>query len=266
MPIPISTQYLLKRIDGLIDKTKNFMKLNKFNSIDFNQRNRDRWIESIAKKLPPKTKVLDIGAGTCPYRKFFRHCNYVTHDFRKYKKVHRELSEYIWKYGKIDIVSDITSIPVADASFDVIICTEVLEHVPEPIKALQEISRILRVRGKLFLSSPLGSGIHQQPHHFYGGFTPYFYRKYLKQFGFRVINIKPNGGFFLHLLQEIHRAAWIIKSRRKDIGWNIQDFIGLVSLFILTKCIPTWLIKLNKEIFIKEFTVGYFVEAQKVEK
>ena len=66
----------------------------------------------------------------------------------------------------MDYVCDITDIPVSDDSFDVIICTEVLEHVPEPIKVIKEFSRILRKNGKMFITAPLGCGIHQEPYIF----------------------------------------------------------------------------------------------------
>ena len=81
-------------------------------------------------------------------------------------------------YGKIDYVSDIEKIPVKDNSFDIIICTEVLEHVPNPIGALKEMARILKKGGKLLITTPLGSHIHQDPYHFYGGFTPFFMRSF----------------------------------------------------------------------------------------
>jgi ubiquinone/menaquinone biosynthesis C-methylase UbiE len=93
-------------------------------------------------------------------------------------------------------VSDIVSIPVEDASFDAILCTEVLEHVPEPIRAIKEFARILKPGGTLFLTAPLGSGIHQDPYHFYGGYTPYWYRKFLTQNNFEGLKIEANGGFF----------------------------------------------------------------------
>ncbi len=84
----------------------------------------------------------------------------------------------------MDYVSDITDIPVHDESFDVIICTEVLEHVPEPIKTVQEFSRIIRPGGQLFITAPLGCGLHQVPYIFYGGYTPYWYEKFLPEYGF----------------------------------------------------------------------------------
>ena len=47
----------------------------------------------------------------------------------------------------IDFVSDLLNIPVPDKSYDVILCTEVIEHVPDPISAINEISRILKSGG-----------------------------------------------------------------------------------------------------------------------
>ena len=137
-------------------------------TLNFNQINRDEWVASKAKELPEGSTVLDAGAGSCRYRDLFKHCYYVTQDFCSYEGPSM-------RYGKIDYVCDITEIPVDDNSFDAILCTEVLEHVTEPIKAIQEFARILKPRGRLFLTAPLGSGIHMPPYHFYGGFSPYWY-------------------------------------------------------------------------------------------
>lgn len=76
-----------------------------------------------------------------------------------------------------------------DASFDVVLCTEVLEHEPEPIRAVHEFARIVRPGGKLLLTAPLGSGLHQDPFHFYGGYTPYWYRRFLTEAGFDNIEV-----------------------------------------------------------------------------
>src|SRR5258708_19124467 len=72
----------------------------------------------------------------------------------------------------MDVVSEAHAIPVCDASFDAIVCTEVLEHVPEPIAVVREFGRIVAPGGRLILTAPLGSGIHQEPYHFYGGVNP----------------------------------------------------------------------------------------------
>ena len=140
----------------------------------FNLRCRDAWVKQQSGLIPPGSRVLDVGAGSCPYRVLFTHCDYRTHDFEQLKS---EQLRGHQGYGRVDYVSDICAIPVPDASFDIALCTEVLEHVPDPIRAVREFGRILKPGGTLLLTAPLGSGLHQEPFHFYGGYTPHWYRR-----------------------------------------------------------------------------------------
>lgn len=225
----------------------------------FNKNNRDNWVAKIAKQIKPGSTVLDVGAGECQYKELFRNSKYLSQDFCRYKGTKKGILKENWDYPEIDIVGDITEIEVKDSSIDAVLCTEVLEHVPEPIKALKEFSRILKKGGKLFISAPLGSGIHQQPYHYYGGFTPFFYKKYLPEYGFRIWKISPNGGFFRNLLQECDRAFRLIEERNLYTKWQPQKwFISLFKNRIIRE-----LMHLDDAIPINEFSVEFFVEAIK---
>lgn len=221
----------------------------------FNQKTRDRWVAAKASQLPPGTEVLDVGAGTCPYRQYFTHCRYVTQDFKKYDGIKRngELD-----YGTIDFESDITCIPVEDASFDTILCTEVLEHVPDPPAALREMSRIIRPGGTLLLTVPLGSGLHQLPYHFYGGLSPSWYHYWGEKFGMRVTEIIPNGGFFKLLSQECIRASSMVTQSNR-----LTDSDKKEIQLLLSESLPRFFFAMEEEIFSDQFTVGYHVELRK---
>lgn len=220
---------------------------------DFNQRNRNDWVRAKARSLPSGSRVLDVGAGTCLYREDFAHCVYETQDFMQYEGY---LDEREGSYGRIDYVSDIKAIPVPEASFDAILCTEVLEHVPEPIDALREMSRILKPGGRLFLTAPLGAGLHQLPYHFYGGFTPSWYRHFGERFGLTITEITPNGGFFKLLAQECARVSWRMREDEHLYGDN-KEAVGILFGTLL----PRFLFALDEERLIDQFTVGYHVEA-----
>jgi ubiquinone/menaquinone biosynthesis C-methylase UbiE len=228
--------------------------------IDFNQRDRDRWVEKVARQLPAGSSVLDVGAGPCRYRPLFDHCDYKAHDFAQYTGHSEGVQQETWEYGQLDYISDIVAIPVGDASFDAILCTEVLEHVPEPIASLEEMARILKPGGMLYLTAPLGSGIHQSPYHYYGGYTPYFYRHFLPQFGLDPLEIQPNGGFFKHFLQESARVAWLIKKHK---GLKKYGPVNVAMSLVFLRIIPIIFTDLDDDILIDEFTVGFFVTARK---
>jgi SAM-dependent methyltransferase len=192
----------------------------------FNQFHRDEWITAEAKKIPAGSKVLDVGAGAGPYRDLFAHCEYQAQD------IGSELGT-VGRYTALDYTSDILSIPAPDGAFDAILCTEVLEHVPEPARALVEMARLLRTGGRLLLTAPLGSRLHQEPFHFYGGFTPSWYRRFLPEAGFRVESVEPNGGFFRLFGQEAMYFSACVDPRRTR-GRGVAAWIGTTLVWLVT--------------------------------
>jgi SAM-dependent methyltransferase len=69
--------------------------------------------------------------------------------------------------SEVDVIeADISALPFAEDSFDVVVCFETLEHVTDQPKALDELRRILRPGGVLLISSPNHDVIEQgNPHH-----------------------------------------------------------------------------------------------------
>ena len=251
---PHARQFVLRKI--LNDKLTSPISSNEIDSIvNFSSYWRDEWVAQQAALIPLGALVLDAGAGQGRYKSLFSHTRYHAQDFAQYKGDSDGPLRETWDYAPLDYVCDITDIPVGDNFFDVVICTEVLEHLPNPIAALQELSRVTKSGGKLIVTAPLGSGIHQEPYHFYGGFSPFFYQKYLTEFGFEINEIKPIGGLMRHVSQEIYRAANIIDNR----GTLLNDEIR----YVMKDWLPRLLSEVDQEYFINQFTVGYLVSAIK---
>ena len=227
------------------------------NIANFSAHVRDAWVAQMAASLRPGSRVLDAGAGECRYRKYFSHCEYKTQDFAEYQGTTTGVLVESWSYGRLDYHCDITSLPVEDNIFDAVLCTEVLEHVPRPIAALQEISRVLARNGRLFLTAPLGSGLHQQPYHFYGGYTPHFYTRFLAECGLEILKLIPIGGLMQNVAQETYRAGRVLAEKAPH---ELPRFIR----FMLTDWLPRYLAKCDGRIAVEEFTLGYLVEAVKV--
>lgn len=228
----------------------------------FNLAYRDRWVAAQAASLPAGSRVLDMGAGSCPYRPLFAHCRYQTQDFAGLDDEQLRHGAY----GRIDYRSDIASVPVADGEFDAILCTEVLEHVREPIKVVQEMARILKPGGRLMLTAPLGSGIHQEPYHYYGGYTPYWYQDFLGAAGFTQIKVEANAGSFRFFAQEAIRFVQTTRPFRLGMPLPLElAWLPLWALLapVLALAIPlacSYLDRFDRE---RRFTVGYHVTAIK---
>jgi len=222
--------------------------------------NRDAWIRRQAAALAPGLRVLDVGAGSCPYRPFFAHCEYRSQDFAQLAG--DQLRD--GAYGRIDYVSDITAIPVDTASFDAILCAEVLEHVPEPLAAIREFARILKPGGRLLLTAPLGSGVHQEPYHYYGGYTEYWYRKFLPDAGFRDVAVESNDGSLMFYAQESVRFVRSTLPGRLDMPLPATILwapLWLLLAPVLGVAVPLAARALDRFDRERRFTVGYHVSA-----
>jgi SAM-dependent methyltransferase len=171
-----------------------------------NLENRNAWLEKTLAAIPAGQRILDAGAGELQYRRFCEHLDYVSQDSAEYDASSNVgLQGEGWDTSKIDIVSDIISIPVESKSFDAIMCIEVFEHVPRPVDAVKEFSRILKPGGTLVITTPVSSLTHQAPYYFYNGYSRFFYEKILDEFDLDVIEISFNGNFFEMLGQELRR-------------------------------------------------------------
>jgi len=227
---------------------------------NYNVLNRDAWVASQAKLLAQGARILDAGAGSCPYRALFNHCEYKAQDFASLSD--EQLSG--GKYGQIDYVCDIASIPVPDASFDAILCSEVLEHLPEPANVIREFARILKPGGKIIITAPLGSGLHQEPYHFYGGYTPFWYEKFLGEAGFEAVSIEENAGSLRACGQESMRFIQLsIPFRLAMPLWAnlLWAPVWLLLLPFMAILAPMSSMFLNPYDNDKRFTIGYHVTA-----
>lgn len=188
-------------------------------SKDINAFNRDKWVIEHLRELPEGMKMLDAGAGEMRYKEYCAHLDYVSQDFCEYtggEGVDYGLQTKQWNTSKIDIVSDIIDMPVKDDSFDAVLCTEVLEHLPYPEKAIQEFSRIIRKDGVLLLTAPFCSLTHFAPYHYCTGFNIFWYEKHLEEHGFKLLEKECNGDYYSYILQEIKRMIHL-KENKRDI-------------------------------------------------
>jgi len=169
---------------------------------------RDVWISRQLAALPAGLRILDAGAGEQPYRPLCAHLDYVAQDFAEYDGTGDQsgLQTGSFDYGTLDIASDITAIPEPDGSFDAILCSEVLEHVPDPVAALGELARLLKPGGTLLVTAPFCSLTHFAPFHFCTGFSRYFYETNLAANGMCVDSVEANGNWFEFVAQELRRT------------------------------------------------------------
>ncbi len=193
---------------------------------------RDKWLKKVLSELPKNSSILDAGAGELQYKKYCNHLKYISQDFGGYNgKGNREgLQTDIRDNSKLDIISDITKIPVDDRSFDAIMCVEVFEHIPEPIYAIKEFSRILRESGILIITVPVSSFTHYAPYYFYNGFSKYFFEKYLKDNGFNIIDLSYNGNYFDYLSAMLIKVPYVL-DRYIGIGGKIFKYLYLLFIY-----------------------------------
>jgi SAM-dependent methyltransferase len=66
----------------------------------------------------------------------------------------RLVARAVARAGSRGVVGDACRLPIRDESFDIVISSEMVEHTPEPMRAVAELSRVLRRAGLLVLTTP----------------------------------------------------------------------------------------------------------------
>ncbi len=206
--------------------------------------------------FPPGLQVLDAGAGEAPYAELFADHHYTAVDFAE--------GEGKWDYSKLDVVSDLHSLPFADGSFDIVICTQVLEHLREPWLALAELHRLLKPGGAIIGTAPLAFGEHQVPHDYFR-YTRYGLRGLLEAAGFNVKEIEPRGGYFKYIsmmLIILYQQLFVIIEPRwlKMILFPLR-IISFPFFFVLFPLLGGLMDKLDKQ---RAYTLGYGFFANKI--
>lgn len=187
---------------------------------------RNEWIIQKIKEIPAGSRILDAGAGNMPYKKYCQHLSYVSQDFGEYDDSACDvgLQNSEWHSKRVNIISDIVDIPVKDNSFDIILCSEVLEHIKNPNKVLEEFARIIKKDGILLLTAPFCSITHMAPYYYTNGFSEYWYKDNLQEQGFKILEAKPYGNWFEYVAQELIRFPYVAQRYGKivnDYGANL---------------------------------------------
>jgi SAM-dependent methyltransferase len=168
-------------------------------------------LENSLRQCSPFVKgtLLDVGCGWRPYEKtFFAGAT-------KYVGL-----DYLTDRSKPDVIGSAQAIPLEDNSFDTVVSTEVLEHVPDPLQAMREMRRVLKPGGYLILTAPMFWPRHEVPYdyyrHTYDGLL-----HLVKESGLeltRMFNRGRSYAFLGQALQHVHPV------NAKMVRWLINQF------------------------------------------
>lgn len=158
--------------------------------------------------------VLDIGGGERfqkwleEYKHLFKNCQYQTMDYDP--------------HSGADVIGDIHNIPLRDQSVDAVICSSVLEHIKDPIKAVEEIFRILKVGGSVFVYVPSIYPYHARKGH-YPDYWRFFDDTLVFLFrGFKSVEICKRGGYFKALSFFVpfqHKLRFLLNPASRFLDW-----------------------------------------------
>ena len=162
--------------------------------------------------------VLDVGCGRKPYRARVAATRYVGVDVE---------TEATRGYVDVDVFYDGRTLPFATASFDGVLCSQVLEHVFTPEEFLREIARVLRPGGRLVLAVPFAWDEHEQPNDF-ARYSSFGLRALLERTGFNVVVQRKSCADARALVQLA--SGWLFKvTRSRSRPLNVAVQIGLIA-------------------------------------
>lgn len=130
--------------------------------------------------------LLDLGCGKVPFHEAYR--DYISDN------VCADWPSSTHGNQHVDIFCDLSrTLPFADSTFDTILSSDVVEHLPDPELAFAEMSRLLKPGGILLLNTPFLYMLHEVPHDYYR-FTRYAIQRLLNITGMELVQLEEIGG------------------------------------------------------------------------
>ncbi len=191
-------------------------------------------------------KILDLGCGSKPYSQLFVGSEYLGVDIND--GGHKNLAK------NADLFFDGKTIQFSENFFDLVICTQVIEHVEEPERLLQEANRVLKKTGILYLTCPFVWSEHEIPYDF-RRYTQYGLKRVLEENNFNVKKLFHTTGIFA-------TCGQIISSFLFELLGSNLFFRVLMAVVV---CFPIQLLSLIMDFLFRHrgLTLDYVVIAQK---
>jgi len=131
-------------------------------------------------------RLLDLGCGAVPLYGMYRD--------RIKDNICVDWENSLHSSPHTDVFCDLNkTLPFSENEFETILLMDVIEHIERPEKLWNEMSRILKKRGKVILGSPFLYWIHEEPFDF-SRFTEYKLRSFCKENRFEIISLFAYGG------------------------------------------------------------------------
>jgi SAM-dependent methyltransferase len=210
-----------------------------------NDKFRNLWVPNTLKKLKSNSQIsslLDVGAGLSPYRDsaLALGYEYKSHDFGGYNpstsKKAGGLHSATWDYPKHDFVCDILDLSESTRA-DVILCTEVLEHIPDPIRVFEKLSKTVNPGGYIIFTVPFAMLMHQAPYWFQAGLSPFWFEYWAKEFNIEIVELTVYGDYIDQMTQEIGRLFPFLRhipGATQTLTWLAKKYRSLMSEEVLT--------------------------------
>jgi len=178
------------------------------------RRRREIFRHGIALLELQNLRVLDVGGRIQPYRPLLQ------------GRISRYLAVDMRRTPLVNVVGRGEQIPFAGETFDLVICTQMLEYVSEPSAAIAEIYRVLRPGGWLFLSVP--SLALRDADEDCWRFLPAALRGLLRSYC--EVEVIPEGGSFAGLFRTINSGLNVLVRYpilRTIFQWTLCPLINL---------------------------------------
>ena len=197
----------------------------------------EQWVATMLGEMARKSEtgslVLDVGAGEGRFRALIENQGFVYrgHDFAGYipdRATGTGPQAKRWEYTELEFTCDILDIPAVAQSHGVL-CTEVLEHVPDPVAALEKIWSLTAPGGFLAITVPFISLMHQAPHYYSSGLSPFRFAHHAARLGCTDFEIVVYGDYFDLMRQEISRLL----ERKSNFGSALVFPLVVLASFAL---------------------------------